>query len=81
MLLLLMMMMVMMVMMMRMMVLMVTMPMTNRRARTTTRCAREIFSSPLSSSSLRPDKHRWAGVHQIMGCSSRIRWIYRKELC
>ena len=51
-----------MVMVMRMMVLMVTMPMTTRRARTTTRCAREIFSSLLSSSSLRPDKHRWTGV-------------------
>ena len=73
-------MMVMMVMVMLTM-MMVVMTMTNIRARTTTRYAREIFSFLLSSSSLRPDKHRWAGVHQIMGCSSRIRWIYRKELC
>ena len=55
-------MMTMMVMMVMMAMMMVMMTMTTRRARTTTRCARETFSPPLSSSSLRLDKHRWAGV-------------------
>ena len=54
--------MMMMTMMVMMVMMMVMLTMTTRRARTTTRCAREIFSSLLSSSSLRLDKHRWTGV-------------------